>query len=253
METKKLLGLGLLGGVGYLLWKKGALPGMQAAASPGAASYAVEIAQSGIADPTREAPDYTAARTVSQVGQVASATVGAINPVAGAVVGIASGVAANIIGFFTGVPLEPVAEILIAEMPYAWSERSNIPPGSRIHALDRYGYLHPLVRQDDLGAAGYLDREVIAVNWKVFSMMPQAAAIAHRSELERTKMPRPSRVDVIRGVFGNDTRFYVGAEERVHGPWEASAIVTPLPGSPAMWADFARDYVPTHTDSPGEF
>jgi hypothetical protein len=270
VSNRKVIGVGILGVVGYLAWKRGLFGGKQglmsradlaqdiveeneidACGNPSTSTYL--YAQGGVASTlgTSMAPDMTNAQWSARIGGSATAIAAAINPIAGAVVGVASAVATTLFTVFAEAPPEPVLRLIIAEMPFNWKRGLNVPPGVPVYALDMCGYLHELMR--GVEASGYSSREVIAVNWEVFYMIPKSTPIAHAAEIEGKRMPRPAAPDIIRGMLGNDARFYIGQEENLHGPWDPDAHVPPTAGSPAMWAEFREDYVPTYTPSPGEF
>lgn len=190
-------------------------------------------------------------------GASIGATFGPYGALIGGAVGAIGGTLMTVFG--SGTPLEPVSKILITQFPYAWPERSNIPQGNSggaieasrgIYALDRYGYLWQIGRP--LGECGWMDREVIAVDWKVFSMMPKGNALICSPE-EIDRMPRPVAADLLRGAFGNNIRFYTGSDPRVHGPWEAGANIPPIPGTPAQWSAIVGDYRPPRITSPGDW
>jgi hypothetical protein len=254
--TRQILGLGLGGLLAYLVFRrKSAIDAANAAAGQGvpAAALAASIVGSGVATATPVTPGATTQQLIGKIGGAATAAAGSINPVAGAIVGGATAIAGVISSFFSSTPPEPVIRLLVTEIPHAGWQAGNIPPGATIYALDAFGYLHEVGGVQDLGPAGYLDREVVAVNWKVFAMMPIAGGISHASELEATRMPRPADARTLRGVLGNDIIFYLGRDTNAHGPWDRDANVEPYPGSPAMWAGFAGSYVPTVTASAGAY
>jgi hypothetical protein len=256
------------------MWKRGAFGGRQAliagadtAQAIGDSAFELDACgnapisagafystRSGVAmDEGPMAPDMTNARLAATIGGGATQIAAQVNPVAGAVVGAATVAATALFSIFSSSPPDPAVRFLIAEMPHNWTGRSNIPPGAVIYALDRCGYLHEVGGEGDLQAGGWISREVIAVNWKVFQMMPIGDPIESAREIERARMPRPADAGVLRSMLGNDIRLYVGREERLRGPWDADAHIPPTAGSPAMWAEFAGSYVPTRTASPGEF
>jgi len=266
-ETRTILGVGILGLAAYLYWKRQgeidtANAQAQAQAGPAGATGIAGAGQctSGLADEmaaaVRALPagSNSAAKTeaiIKAAGASATAIASAINPIAGAVVGAVSTIAAVVFPMFQGKPLDPVRNVLIQEQPYAYQDQNNFIGGQPVYALDRCGYLHQLL--SEINTAGYSYRDVIAVNWEIFSMMPTIGTpITNRNDMINAKidMPRPADADTLRAVLGNDIQFCLGADPTVHGPWEANANVQPLPGSPAEWVKFAGTYEPTHTDVP---
>lgn len=276
-SNRQLLGIGALGVLGYLVWKRGLLGGargmvesadiaQQIAATSetdacGNAPYAAAsylYGAAGVADASGSGmPDMTNAQLSARIGGAATAVAGAINPIAGAVVGAGTAIATTLFTVFAAAPPDPVIRLLIAEMPYNWSVKSN-DPGGPVYALDRCGYLHEVV--GGLEQAGYERREIVAVNYKVFSMMPQGTTITHANMIEGIRMPRPASGRVLQSVLGNDIRYYLGRSTVLQWPGFPEAHIvgntsptTPIAGSPAMWAEIAGEYVPTHTESAGEF
>src|SRR3990172_3765019 len=181
-----------------------------------------------------------AASTIKTVQMITTlgATAASFIPVAGLF--ISAGIAT------AGSPLDPIHNILITEMPYGYTGQENIPPAAAIYALDRYGWLWPLQQVHE---CGWSWREVIAVNYQVFRMFPRGAkSICKISEID--PMPRSGDPAVLRGLFGNDIRFKLGASNDPHGPWEGGAV-SPIPSSPAMWAQIAGGYEPTRVSASG--
>ena len=250
---RQIIGLGGLGLLAYFFMKKKGAIEAENAAAGAAPALAASIVPNSALTGTPVTPSATTQQMIAKIGGAATMVAGSINPVAGAVVGAGTAVAGIIAGFFNSTPPEPVIRLLIAEKPYAAWDAGNIPPGATIYALDAFGYLHAVGSEGDLARAGYLDREVVAVNWKVFSMMPLAGSISSKAQLESTRMPRPADAQTLRGVLGNDIVFYLGNDTHARGPWDGDANVDPYPGSPAMWAAFAGNYVPTVTASAGEY
>ncbi len=270
--NRQLLGIGALGVLGYLAWKRGLLGGARGMVEQADIAQAIGDSQQeidacgnapmaagswlyashGVADASGSgAPDMTNAQLSARIGGAATAVAGAINPIAGAVVGAGTAIATTLFTVFAAAPPDPVIRLVIAEMPYAWTERSNLPPEGGRWALDRCGYLHEIL--SGLEMAGYDNREVVAVGWKVFGMMPKGTPIMGAAEIDHVRMPRPADPAILRASLGQDVRFYIGRETRLRGPWDADSHVPPLAGSPAMWAAFAGEYTPTHTESAGEF
>lgn len=270
-SNRQILGIGALGVLGYLAYKKGLLGGTRGLVAQADAAEAIAARSEldacgnapmsasawlygshGIADASgSSAPDMTNARLSAQIGGAATSVAAAINPIAGVVVGAASAIATTLFTVFAAAPPDPVIRLVIGEMPYAWTAHSNIPPEGGLWALDRCGFRHEIV--GGLEMAGYSSREVVAVNWKIFQMMPVGTPIETAAEIEAVRMPRPADPGILRASLGNDIRFYIGRETRLRGPWDADSHVPPLAGSPAMWAAFAGEYVPTHTESAGEY
>ena len=272
-DTRTVLGVGVLGLAGYLYWKRSteidaanaqataqvnAVRAGEATSGACTSGLLAEMQAAWKQQPPASASN--AAAMVKQIGASATAVATAINPIAGAVVGVASTIAAAIFPMFQGKPLDPVRNILIQEQPYNYVEKdeaairsanNNVIDGSQIYALDACGYLHAL--QNDVNAAGYSWRDIIAVNWEIFSMMPAIGTpITQVGDLINSKiaMPRPADAGTLRAVFGNDILFKLGSDNTVHGPWEAGANVPPLPGSPAEWVKIAGTYEPTQTEVP---
>jgi hypothetical protein len=270
-SNRQILGIGALGVLGYLVWKRGLLGGARGMVESADIAQAIGDSQAeidacgnaplaagswlyaahGVAEAGSGAPDMTNARLAAQIGGGVAQIAGSINPVAGVVAGVGTAIATTLFSIFSSAPPDPVIRLVIAEMPYAWTARSNLPPEGGRWALDRCGYLHEIL--GDLGVAGYDNREVVAVNWKVFGMMPQSTPISDAGEIDHVRMPRPADPAILRATLGQDIRFYIGRETRLRGPWDADSRVPPLAGSPAMWAEFAGTYTPTHTESAGEF
>lgn len=270
MKRTKILGWAGLGVVGFLAWKRGLFGGARGVVAQ--ADIAQQIADSdaeldacGNSPMTASAwlyasrgvarDDLEVSRTPQIIGAVGggvAAVAGAINPVAGAVASIAT-LGATMLSVFSSRPPDPVLRLIIMEMPYNWTGRSNTPMNVPAYAIDRCGYKHRLLTPIESGNTGYLLREVVAVNWKVFAMLPEGAPINSAAEIDRVAMPRPGDAGILRATLGTDIRFIIGREERIRGPWDADANVPPLAGSPAMWAAFAGEYTPTHTASAGEF
>ncbi len=259
METKKILGLAIGGGVLFMLMgrkKEAATDSSSSSTLVGqpleqlAAPTNVYQERSG-AGPVPTNPAASTIKTVQTVTAVAS-TAAAFIPVAGPFIsgGIAAAgaIASLIIGATAGKPLDYVNAILIAEMPYGYAGQENVPPGATIYALDKYGWLWPLRQVNE---CGWSWREVIAVNYKVFRMFPRGAASICKIE-EIDPMPRSGDPAVLRSLFGNDIRFKLGNSTDPHGPWEG-VVVSALPGSPAMWAEIAGGYEPTKVATPGFF
>ena len=270
-DTRMALGLGLFGLAGYLYWKRSteidtanaqataqanAVRAGEATSGSCTSGFLAEMAAAWKQQPPASASN--AAAMVKTIGASATAVAGAINPIAGAVVGVVSTIAAAVFPMFQGKPLDPVREILIQEQPYNYvisneqtikATNDNTISGATIYALDACGYLHPL--QNEVNAAGYSYRDIIAVNWEILSMLPQLGTpITNVSDLVNAKidMPRPADAGTLRAVFGNDILFKLGTDNTVHGPWEAGANVPPLPGSPAEWVKIAGTYEPTQTE-----
>jgi len=262
METKKLLGLAIGGGVLFMLMtrKKDVADSSSSSSSSTLTGEAIESAldrptnvyqERAGAGPTPVNPAASTIKTVQTVTALA-ATAAAFIPVAGPFIsgGIAAAgaIASIIIGATAGKPLDYVNAILITEMPYGYAGRDNIPPAATIYALDKYGWLWHL---NQVTECGWSWREVIAVNYRVFRMFPRgAASICKIQEID--PMPRSGDPAVLRGLFGNDIRFKLGNSTDPHGPWEGGAV-SPIPGSPAMWAEIAGGYEPTKVASPGFF
>ncbi len=275
MNQKQTIALAGLGVVAYLAWRRGLFGGQtqimvsaDEALEIGRSGYELDacgnspigsgayIYASGGVETGQAAPqDMTETRVVGQIGAGATKIAAMINPIAGAVTGIGAAVAA-FVSLFSSSPPDPVFRLIIAEMPFDWTNRSDGGPRSNAtagpwYAVDRCGYLHELPH--DFQGAGYIPREVVAINWKVFQMLPQGEPIGSSAEVERIRMPRPASPDVIRRVLGNDARFYTGQNEHLFGPWDPDAHLPPLAGSPAMWAEYAGEYEPTLTASPGDY
>lgn len=271
MSSAKTIGIVGLGVIGYLAWKRGLLGGSRGLIAQ--ADIAQELTESseldacgnspmaasawlygsqGVAQATPGGPDATGARIAATIGSGAAQIAGSINPIAGVALGAATLAATTLFSVFASQPPEPVIRLIIAEMPYAWTGRSNNPGAANpgVWALDRCGYKHEVL---DFDQSGYLEREIVAVNWKVFSMLPEGEPIESAAEIEHVRMPRPADPAVLRRTLGTDIRFYIGREERLRGPWDADAQVPPMAGSPAMWAAIAGEYEPTYTPSAGEF
>ena len=262
METKKLLGLAIGGGVLFMLMtrKKDVADSSSSSSSSTLTGEAIESAldrptnvyqERAGAGPTPVNPAADTLKTVKMVTALA-ATAAAFIPVAGPFIsgGIAAAgaIASIIIGATAGKPLDYVNAILITEMPYGYAGRDNIPPAATIYALDKYGWLWHL---NQVTECGWSWREVIAVNYRVFRMFPRgAASICKIQEID--PMSRSGDPAVLRGLFGNDIRFKLGNSTDPHGPWEGGAV-SPIPGSPAMWAEIAGGYEPTKVASPGFF
>lgn len=248
LGTKQILGLALGATAAFFFFQK--KKAIQASMQPSAglaASLAATVTPAAV-----PAPDQTAQqiRAAGGVAAGAASFIPGAGPAIGTAIGAASSIAATIYSLFQGKPLDPVQHLLIQEMPFNYQGQENVMLGQPVFALDAYGYLHEL--SSDVNAAGYSWREIVAVNWKIFSMMPKAESIAHLAEMKGREMPRPSDPAVLRSVFGNDMRFKLGNSNDVHGPWEGTANVEPAIGSPAMWAAFAGEYVPTKTET-GQF
>ncbi len=257
-KAKVLAVLGLGGVAAYFLLKdKSHSIAVPASGAAGPLNLTREPSTKYATPPsTRPSPVKTMVGTTAQ-GVAIGASFGPVGAVIGGAVGAMGGAILSIFGG-SDVPLEPVSKILITQFPYAYADQGNIPPGNgvgadsskAIYALDRYGYLWPIGRP--LNECGWLDREVIAVDWKVFTMMPKGnSAICHPEEIDR--MPRPMSADLLRGAFGNDIRFYIGSERNVHGPWESSANVAPFPGTPAQWSAIVGDYKPPTVTTSGDW
>jgi len=258
-SNRTIVGLGVLGLAAYLYWRRteelaasgpaASASGTVAGAGQCSTGLAAQMAAAVKALPPGSTPNTGA--IIKTVGASATAVASAVNPVAGAVVGVASVVAGTLFSIFQGKPLDPVVHILIQEQPYAYAERNNTIEGEPIYALDSCGYLHPL--QAEVNAAGYSYRDIIAVNWEVFAMMPKIGTpVTSVADLRDAgiEMPRPSDAATLRGALGNDILFKLGTDNTVHGPWESDANVPPIPGSPAQWVAFAGQYDPTETTVP---
>ena len=260
METKKILGLAIGGGVLFMLMtrKKGGVTDSSSSSSTTLTGEAIESALDRPTNVSQEragpnAVQVNPAASTIKTGQTVTAlaaTARAFIPVAGPFIagGIAAAgaIASIIIGATAGRPLDPIHNILITEMPYGYTGQENIPPAAAIYALDRYGWLWPLRQVHE---CGWSWREVIAVNYQVFRMFPRGAkSICKISEID--PMPRSGDPAVLRGLFGNDIRFKLGASNDPHGPWEGGAV-SPIPSSPAMWAQIAGGYEPTRVSASG--
>jgi hypothetical protein len=260
METKKLLGLAIGGGVLFMLMTRK----KEAAAGQDQGSTLIGISiDEPLASPTNVfteklapggVPVNPAASTIKTVKMITAlgATAAAFIPVAGpfisAGIAAAGAIASIIIGATAGKPLDYVNAILITEMPYGYTGSSNVPPGAAIYALDKYGWLWHL---NQVTECGWSWREVIAVNYAVFRMFPRGRdSICHIEEID--PMPRSGDPAVLRALFGNDIRFKLGNSTDEHGPWEGGEV-SPLPGSPAMWAEIGGSYEPTKVASAGFF
>jgi hypothetical protein len=255
---KRTLGILIGAGAAFLLWKKksgaaGAAQGALAPATGGDPSYGPLNVYQENTGPSAVGVDGTAGtlktvKLVTTIGTTAAAFIPVAGPFISAGIAAAGAIASVIIGATAGKPLDSVNAILIAEMPYGYAGRTNVPPAARIYALDRYGWLWPLKAVNE---CGWSWREVIAVNWKVFSMFPRGAQeVCDVRAID--PIPRSADPSVLRSLFGNDIRFKLGASNDDHGPWEGQTVL-PAPGSPAMWAELAGSYKPTVTASPGEF
>lgn len=268
MSSTKTIGIVGLGVIAYLAYRKGLLGGARGAIAQ--ADIAQQIADSeseidacgnspmaasawlygsqGVAQ--AEQRDMRTPQIVGAIGSGVTQIAGAINPIAGAAAAVVT-MGATLFSVFASQPPEPVIRLILAEMPYAWSGRSNNPSGNPgVYALDRCGYKHEILAWNQ---SGYLEREIVAVNWKVFSMLPEGEPIYTAQEIEHVRMPRPADPAVLRRTLGTDIRFIIGQEDRVRGPWDPDSQVPPMAGSPAMWAAIAGEYEPTRTPSSGEF
>jgi hypothetical protein len=260
VETKKLLGLAIGGGVLFMLMSRKKTAAADSGDSSTLTGEAIESAldrptnvyqERAGAGPTPVNPAADTLKTVKMVTAI-GATAAAFIPVAGpfisAGIAAAGAIASIIIGATAGKPLDYVNAILITEMPYGYTGRDNIPPAATIYALDKYGWLWHL---NQVTECGWSWREVIAVNWKVFAMFPRGKeSICKIQEID--PMPRSGDPAVLRGLFGNDIRFKLGNSTDPHGPWEGGEV-SPIPGSPAMWAEIAGGYEPTKVSSAGWF
>jgi hypothetical protein len=255
-STKQILGLGLAGVLAYLLMKRS-----QAGAAPTTVAGSIaggSVAATGALVAAPIQPNALPGQITAIGGTVAQAT--ALIPGVGvpisAGISVATGIAATIAGIFGGhdVPPDPVARLLIQEQPYNYLGSSNFIEGAKVYAYDEYGYLHE-VMATSLAAAGYQNREVIAVDWKVFSMLQLGGTpISDARQLDQIAMPRPASPDLIRAVLGNDALFQIGQSLVIYGPHgPGNVAVAPITGTPAWWSAQAGSYVPTQVVSPGEY
>jgi hypothetical protein len=126
-------------------------------------------------------------------------------------------------------PLGDVKYILLMQHNNypAFDVNNNVQYGQPIYALGTDSKLHRL--EADVNAADYSWREIIGVMASIIGVFEVGAPFTHRSQL--STMARPASAADIRGFFGNNAIFKMGASNDIYNEHNAGAA-TPIPGGP---------------------